>query len=161
VQHTHHVRCHCRVSFIAKLRFVSWHDTESLFTAKIQQCLRGINADAEVLRSAQRKLDPARYGRVEDVMRASLSSRTQQVMLGDMTQSWSQPWREASCLGQSTRTRLALSHNRAQCVHAATHYIRYNTSSSCGMYLLSYACLGSQVRSEVLQWSTSAGHSVL
>ena len=87
MQHTHHVRCHRRVSFFAKLRFVSWHDTESLFTAEIQQCLRGINADAEVLRLAQCKLNPARYGRAEDVMTASLSSRTQHVMVDDMTQS--------------------------------------------------------------------------
>jgi len=34
----------------AKLRFVSWHDTESLFIAEIQQFLQGIRADAEVLR---------------------------------------------------------------------------------------------------------------
>jgi len=36
----------------AKLCFVSWHDTESLLTAENQQCFWGINADAEVLRSA-------------------------------------------------------------------------------------------------------------
>ena len=34
----------------AKLRFVSWHDTGSLFIAEIQQFLQGISADAEVLR---------------------------------------------------------------------------------------------------------------
>jgi hypothetical protein len=101
------------VSFFANLRFVSWHDTESLFTAEIQQCLQGINADAEVLRSAQCKLNPAWYGSAEDVMTASLSSRTQQVMFDDMTQSWSQPWREASCLGWSTRTCLTSSHDGA------------------------------------------------
>ncbi|DBB16111.1 hypothetical protein WJX82_004381 [Trebouxia sp. C0006] len=67
----HNSSSKARVSFFAKLRFVSWHDTESLFTTEIQQCLRGINADAEVL-----------------------------------------------------RTRLALSHDGARCVHAATHYIR-------------------------------------
>ena len=54
----------------------------------------------------------------------------------DLTQIWSQPWRAASCLGQSTRTCLALSHDGAQCVHAAMHYIRCNTSSSVGKYLL-------------------------
>ncbi|DBB15636.1 TPA: hypothetical protein ACH3X3_003847 [Trebouxia sp. C0006] len=72
----HNSSSKARVSFFAKLRFVSWHDTESLFTAEIQQCLRGINADAEVLRTAQCKLHTARYGRAEDVMTASLSSRT-------------------------------------------------------------------------------------
>jgi len=86
VQHTHHVRCHCRVSFFAKLRFVSWHDTESLLTAEIQQCLWGINADAEVLRSAQCKLNPARYGRADNVMTASLSSCTQQVLAVDSSE---------------------------------------------------------------------------
>ncbi len=62
------------------LRFVSWHDTESLFTAEIQQCLWGIHVDAEVLRLAQCKLHPARYGRAEDVMTVSLSSCMQQVL---------------------------------------------------------------------------------
>ncbi|DBB15652.1 TPA: hypothetical protein ACH3X3_003863 [Trebouxia sp. C0006] len=63
----HNNNSKARVSFFAKLRFVSWHDTESLFTAEIQQCLRGINADAEALRAAQCKLNPARNGRAEDV----------------------------------------------------------------------------------------------
>ncbi len=63
------------------LRFVSWHDTESLFTAENQQCLRVINADAEVLRLAVCKLNPAIYGRDEDVMTACLSSRTQQILI--------------------------------------------------------------------------------
>ncbi|DBA87950.1 TPA: hypothetical protein ACH3X1_004937 [Trebouxia sp. C0004] len=74
-----------RVSFYAKLRFVSRHDTESLFIAEIQHFLRVINADAEVLRLAVCKLYPARYGRVEDVMTASLSSRTQQVLAVDIS----------------------------------------------------------------------------
>jgi len=39
-----------------------------------------INADAEVLRLAVCKLNPARYGTAEDVMTASLNSRTQQVL---------------------------------------------------------------------------------
>jgi len=55
-------------------------DTESLFIAEVHHFLRGINADAEVLRLAVCKLYPARYGRAEDVMTASLSSRTQQVL---------------------------------------------------------------------------------
>jgi len=80
VQQPHHAHPHCRVSFYAKLRFVSWHDTESLFIAEVHHFLRGINADAEVLRLAVCKLYPARYGRAEDVMTASLSSRTQQVL---------------------------------------------------------------------------------
>jgi len=80
VQQPHHARSHCRASFYAKLRFVSWHDTESLFIAEVQQFLRGINADAEVLRLAVCKLYPARYGRAEDVVTASLSSRMQQVL---------------------------------------------------------------------------------
>ena len=50
MQQPHHARFHCTVSFYAKLRFVSWHDTESLFIADIQQFLQGISADAEVLR---------------------------------------------------------------------------------------------------------------
>ena len=50
MQQPHHARSHCRVSFYAKLRFVSWHDTASLFIAQIQQFLQGISADAEVLR---------------------------------------------------------------------------------------------------------------
>ena len=80
VQQSHHARSHCRVSFYAKLRFVSWHDTESLFIAEVQQFLRGINAVAEVLRLAVCKLYPARYGRAEDVVTASLSSRLQHVL---------------------------------------------------------------------------------
>ncbi len=76
----HHACSHCRVLFYAKLRFVSQHDTESLFIAEIQQFLRVVNAHAEVLRLAVCKLHPARYGRVEDVMTASLSSRTEQVL---------------------------------------------------------------------------------
>jgi len=74
------------VSFYAKLRFVSRHDTESLFIAEIQQFLRVINADAKVLRLAVCKLYPARYGRAEDVMTASLSSRTQQVLAVDISE---------------------------------------------------------------------------
>jgi len=52
----------------------------------IQQFLRVINADAEVLRLAVCKLYPARYGRAEDVMTASLSSRTQQVLAVDISE---------------------------------------------------------------------------
>jgi len=50
MQQPHHARSHCRVPCYAKLHFVSWHDTESLFIAEIQQVLQGISADAEVLR---------------------------------------------------------------------------------------------------------------
>ncbi len=80
VQQPHHACSHCRVSFYAKLRFVSWHDTESLFIAETQQFLRGISVDAEVLRLAVCKLYPARCSRAEDVMTASLCSHTQQVL---------------------------------------------------------------------------------
>ncbi len=138
VQQPDHARSHCRVSFYAKLRFVIRHDTESLFIAEIQQFLQGISADAEVLRLAACKVYFARYGRAEDVMTASLSSRTQQVLAVDIsepTQSWSQPQREPSCLGWCTTTRLAW-HDlkmRAQCVHAATHHVRCNTSTSFSM----------------------------
>ncbi|DBB15671.1 TPA: hypothetical protein ACH3X3_003920 [Trebouxia sp. C0006] len=52
-------------------------DTESMLIAA---ALAAINADAEVLRLAVRKLYPARYGRAEDVVIVSLSSRTQQVL---------------------------------------------------------------------------------
>jgi len=45
-----------------------------------------INADAEVLRLAVCKLNPARYGTAEDVMTASLSSRTQQVLAVDISE---------------------------------------------------------------------------
>jgi hypothetical protein len=82
LQQPHHARSHCRVSFYAKLRFVSWHDTEIQFIAEIQQFLQVINADAEL---AVCKLYPARYDRVEDVMTASLSSRTQQVLVVDIS----------------------------------------------------------------------------
>ncbi len=41
---------HCRVLSYVKLRFVSWHDTKSLFIAEVQHFLQGISADAEVLR---------------------------------------------------------------------------------------------------------------
>ena len=85
-QQPHHACPYCRVSFDAKLRFVSRHDTESLFIAEIQQFLRVVNADAEVLRLAVCKLHPAKYGRVEDVMTASLSSRTQQVLAVDISE---------------------------------------------------------------------------
>ena len=86
VQQPHHARSHCRVSFYAKLRFVSWHDTESLFIAEIQQFLRGISVDAEVLRLAVCKLYPARYGRAEDVMTTSPSSHIQQVLAVDISE---------------------------------------------------------------------------
>ena len=76
----------CRVSFYAKLRFVSRHDTESLFIAEIEQFLRVINADAEVLRLAVCKLYPARYGCSEDIMTASLSSQAQQVLAVDISE---------------------------------------------------------------------------
>ena len=85
-QQPHHACPYCRGSFYAKLCFVSRHDTENLFIAEIQQFLRVVNADAEVLRLAVCKLHPAKYGRVEDVMTASLSSRTQQVLAGDTSE---------------------------------------------------------------------------
>ena len=55
---------------------------KSKFIAEIQQFLQVINADAEL---AVCKLYPARYDRVEDVMTASLSSRTQQVLAVDIS----------------------------------------------------------------------------
>jgi len=48
--------------------------------------LRVVNADAEVLRLAVCELYPARYGRAEDVMTASLSSRTQLVSAVDISE---------------------------------------------------------------------------
>ncbi len=60
-------------------------DTESLFVAEIQQFLRGISVDAEVLRLAVCKLYPARYSIAEDVVTASLSSRMQQVLAVDIS----------------------------------------------------------------------------
>ena len=74
------------MSFYAKLRFVSRHDTESLFIAEIEQFLRVINADAEVLRLAVCKLYPARYGSTEDIMTSSLSSQAQQVLAVDISE---------------------------------------------------------------------------
>ena len=137
-QRPHHACPYCRGSFYAKLCFVSRHDTENLFIAEIQQFLRVVNADAEVLRLAVCKLHPAKYGRVEDVMTASLSSRTQQVWLVTLqswTQRWSQPQREQSCLGWCTRRRLAWRDHALKMQvheggHAATHHIRHSTSVS-------------------------------
>ena len=85
-QQLHHAGSHCRVSFYAKLRFVSRHDAKSVFIAEIQQFLWVIITDVEVLRLAVCKLYSARYGRVEEVMTASLSSRTQQVLAFDISQ---------------------------------------------------------------------------
>jgi hypothetical protein len=51
--------------------------------------LQVISAEAEMLRLAVCKLYSGRYIRVEDVMTASLSSRTQQV---STSQSWTQSW---------------------------------------------------------------------
>ncbi len=48
VQHTHHARSHCRVSFYAKLRFVS----QAQRVRSWLQFLQVINVDAEVLRLA-------------------------------------------------------------------------------------------------------------
>ena len=66
----HTSRSHCRVSFGVKLRFV--HQTQR---ASSQLWVK--NAAAEVLRLAVCKLHPARYGTAEDVLTASLTSRTQ------------------------------------------------------------------------------------
>jgi len=70
------------VPFYAKLRFVS-HTQRACSQL---QFLRVIDADAEVLRLAVCKLYRARYGTAEDVMTASLSSRTQQVLAVDISE---------------------------------------------------------------------------
>jgi len=85
------------------------------------------------------KLHPARYGRAEDVMTASLRSRTQQVLAGDISELDTKlvtatEGNKLSGLVQA-RTRLAWHDLKmwAQCVHAATHHKRYNTSTSVSM----------------------------
>ncbi len=75
-----------RVSFYAKLRFISRHGTESLFIAEIQHFLRAVNGAADVLRLAVCKLYPATYGlpdmrSVEDIMTATLQGRQAQTVL--------------------------------------------------------------------------------
>ena len=52
----------------------------------IAAALGGVNADAEVLRLALCKLNPARYGRAEDAMTGSLSSCAQQVLAVDFSE---------------------------------------------------------------------------
>ena len=73
----HTSRSHCRVSFGVKLRFV--HQTQ-----RASSQLWVNNAAAEVLSLAVCKLHPARYGTAEDVMTASLTSCTQQVLAVDI-----------------------------------------------------------------------------
>ena len=82
VQHTHHARSYCMESFHAKLRFVSQAQRAHSWL----QFVQAINADAEVLRAAVCNRCPVRYSRAEDVMTASLSSRTQQVLIVDISQ---------------------------------------------------------------------------
>ena len=81
MQHTHRIHSHCRVSFYAKLRFVS----QTRRACSLQQLLQVIKT-AQVGSTVVCKLYPARYGRVEDVMTASLSSRTQQVLAVDISE---------------------------------------------------------------------------
>ena len=80
VQHTHHACSHCRVS--SKLSFVSQTQRAQPWL----QFAQAINADAEVLRVAVCNRCPARYGTAEDVMTASLSSCTQQVLAVNFSQ---------------------------------------------------------------------------
>jgi len=69
------------VCFYAKLRFVS----QTHRACSLQQFLRVIRS-AQVGSTPVCKLYPARYGRAEDVMTASLSSRTQQVLAVDISE---------------------------------------------------------------------------
>jgi len=69
------------VSFYAKLRFVS----QTQRACSLQQFLRVIRS-AQVGSTLVCKLYPARYGRAEDVMTASLSSCTQQVLAVDISE---------------------------------------------------------------------------
>ena len=118
------------------------------------------NADAEVLRLAVYELYPARQGRAEDVMTASLRSRTQSLLavhISELDRKLVTATEGTSCLGWSTRTRLAWHdlNMQAHCVHAATrtHHTKYNTSTS---VLIEYACLCQLVSSTVVCCSSSA-----
>ena len=77
---SHIVYTDCRVSFSARLRFVSQHGTKRFVVIESQLFLQFIKADAEVLRLAVCRLYPAEYGRAEDVMTASLNSQAQQML---------------------------------------------------------------------------------
>ena len=79
MQHTHRAHSHCRVSFYAKLRFVS----RTQRACSLQQFLRVIR-NAQVGSTLVCKLYPARSGRAEDVVTAGLSCRTQQVLAVDI-----------------------------------------------------------------------------
>ncbi|DBB03152.1 TPA: hypothetical protein ACH3X1_013321 [Trebouxia sp. C0004] len=70
-----HRRARTRVSFYAKLRFITRHGSETLYIAEIQHFLRAVNGAADVLRLAVCKRYPARYGlpnmrSTEDIMTA-------------------------------------------------------------------------------------------
>jgi len=74
--HRHHLLL-VRVSFYAKLRFISRHGTETLYIAQILHFLRAVNGDGDVLRLAVCKLYAASYGlpnmrATEDIMTASV-----------------------------------------------------------------------------------------
>ncbi len=75
MQPTHRARSHCKLRFISR--------TQS--TCSLQQLLRVIRS-AQVGSTLVCKLYPARYGTAEDVMTASLSSRTQQVLAVDISE---------------------------------------------------------------------------
>ena len=79
--HTHHTCSHCRVAFYTQLRFVNRTQKACSF----QQLLRIIRS-AQVGSTLVCKLYPARYGQAEDVMTASLSSRTQQILAVDISE---------------------------------------------------------------------------
>ena len=101
-----------------------------------------------MLRLAVCKLYRARYGRADDVMTVSLSSCTQQVLAVDMSQLDPKlvTAMERHKLFGLVQARTCLAWHDllmwAQCVHAATQYTRVNTSTSVGMYLPRYSCLG-------------------
>ena len=79
--HTHHTCSRCRVAFYTQLRFVN----RTQKACSLQQILRIIRS-AQVGSTLVCKLYPARYGQAEDVMTASLSSRTQQTLAVDISE---------------------------------------------------------------------------
>jgi len=83
-------------------------------------------SDAKVLRLAVCTQNPVRYGRAEGVVTASLSSKCWLQTSHSWTQSWSQPWRDTSCLGWSRQAEVwhgMISRCSRQYVNAATQQV--------------------------------------
>jgi len=92
-----------------------------------------------VVRLAVCKLNPARYGRAEHVMTDGLSSCTQKVLVVDISELDTKlvtATKGNKLFGLVYRNTSGMACRFTQCVHAATHLITYNTSTSASIYFL-------------------------